>query len=173
MQEWWFNQPEDIEGDDLLRMMHFQEQLEKDTWQQGNMRQTAPAQRMSDFVNRRLSYDLPTSSYAPGLISSPLHFWLPDNITSRLQQAFKNFGKQAHGFLTNEAVMIATETRTSSPVRILRDREPSCTCVFKVYFLVEKVLDMQVESSVRASMENVVPKWQVLIYRDFNSKIVY
>ena len=114
--------PEDIEGDDLLRMMHFQEQLEKDTWQQGNMRQTAPAQRMSDFVNKRLSYDLPKSSYAPGLISSPLHFWLPDNITSRLQQAFKNFGKQAHGFLTNEAVMIATETRTSSPVRILRDR---------------------------------------------------
>jgi len=115
--------PEDIEGDDLLRMMHFQEQLEKDTWQQGNMRQTAPAQRMADFVNKRLSYDLPASSYAPGLISSPLHFWLPDNITTRLQQAFKNFGKQAHGFLTNEAVMIATETRTSSPVRILRDRE--------------------------------------------------
>ena len=115
--------PEDIEGDDLLRMMHFQEQLEKDTWQQGNMRQTAPAQRMADFVNKRLSYDLPASSYAPGLISSPLHFWLPDTITTRLQQAFKNFGKQAHGFLTNEAVMIATETRTSSPVRILRDRE--------------------------------------------------
>jgi len=115
--------PEDIEGDHLLRMMHFQEQLEKDTWQQGNMRQTAPAQRMSDFVNKRLSYDLPKSSYAPGLISSPLHFWLPNNITTRLQQAFKNFGKQAHGFLTNEAVMIATETRTSSPVRILRDRE--------------------------------------------------
>ena len=115
--------PEDIEGNDLLRMIHFQEQLEKDTWQQGNMRQTAPAQRMSDFVNKRLSYDLPKSSYAPGLISSPLHFWLPDNITTRLQQAFKNFGKQAHGFLTNEAVMIATETRTSSPVRILRDRE--------------------------------------------------
>ena len=115
--------PEDIEGDNLLRMMHFQEQLEKDTWQQGNMRQTAPAQRMADFVNKRLSYDLPASSYAPGLISSPLHFWLPDNITTRLQQAFKNFGKQAHGFLTNEAVMIATETRTSSPVRILRDRE--------------------------------------------------
>ena len=83
--------PEDIEGDDLLRMMHFQEQLEKDTWQQGNMRQTAPAQRMSDFVNKRLSYDLPKSSYAPGLISSPLHFWLPNNITTRLQQAFKNF----------------------------------------------------------------------------------
>ncbi len=91
--------------------------------QQGNRKQTAPAQRMADFVNNRLSYDLPKSSYAPGLISSPLHFWMPSFITKRLQEAFRTFGKQAHGFLTNEAVMIASETRTSSPVRILRDRE--------------------------------------------------
>ena len=82
---------EDIEGNDPLRVMHFQEQLERDCWQQGNMRQTAPAQRMADFVNKRLSYDLPRSSYAPGL--------------------------------TNEAVMIGVETRTSSPVRIVRDNE--------------------------------------------------
>ena len=115
--------PEDIEGDDLLRIMHYQEKLEHDTWLQGNRKQTAPAQRMADFVNNRLSYDLPKSSYAPGLISSPLHFWMPSFITQRLQEAFKTFGKQAHGFLTNEAVMIASETRTSSPVRILRDRE--------------------------------------------------
>lgn len=115
--------PEDIEGDELLRMMTFQERVERDTWQQGNMRQTAPAQRMADFVNNRLSYDLPSSSYSPGLISSPLHFWLPTFITSRLQEAFKVFGRQAHGFLTNEATMIASETRTSSPVRILRNRE--------------------------------------------------
>lgn len=115
--------PEDIEGDELLRMMTFQERVERDTWQQGNMRQTAPAQRMVDFVNNRLSYDLPSSSYSPGLISSPLHFWLPTLITSRLQEAFKVFGRQAHGFLTNEATMIASETRTSSPVRILRNRE--------------------------------------------------
>ena len=113
---------DDVEGaDDVLRMMHFQEQLERMCWQQGNMKQTAPAQRMADFVNKRLSYDLPKSSYAPGLISSPLHFWLPKMIANRLQEGFKVFGKQAHGFLTNEAVLIATETRTSSPVRILRD----------------------------------------------------
>jgi uncharacterized FAD-dependent dehydrogenase len=113
---------DDVEGaDDVLRMMHFQEQLERMCWQQGNMKQTAPAQRMADFVNKRLSYDLPKSSYAPGLISSPLHFWLPKMIANRLQEGFKAFGKQAHGFLTNEAVLIATETRTSSPVRILRD----------------------------------------------------
>jgi uncharacterized FAD-dependent dehydrogenase len=112
---------EDIEGDDPLRVMHFQEQLERDCWQQGNMRQTAPAQRMADFVNKRLSYDLPRSSYAPGLISSPLHFWMPQSISHRLQEGFKAFGRQCHGFLTNEALMIGVETRTSSPVRIVRD----------------------------------------------------
>ena len=128
--------PEDLDSDvtlsryidvskqcEALRMMAFQEQLERDCWQQGNRRQTAPAQRMADFVNGKLSFDLPKSSYAPGLVSSPLHFWMPKNIVSRLQQGFKTFGRQAHGFLTNEAVMIAVETRTSSPVRIVRDAE--------------------------------------------------
>ena len=113
--------PEDIEGADALRVLRYQEQIECDCWQQGNRRQTAPAQRMADFVNSRLSYDLPRSSYAPGLISSPLHFWLPSGVSRRLQQGFRNFGRQAHGFLTNEAVLIAAETRTSSPVRIVRD----------------------------------------------------
>ena len=105
---------------DTLSVMHFQEHLERMAWQQGNMRQTAPAQRMADFVNNRLSYDLPRSSYAPGLLSSPLHFWLPAAISHRLQEAFKTFGRQAHGFLTNDATLIAIETRTSSPLRILR-----------------------------------------------------
>lgn len=115
--------PEDVEGDSPLRMMLWQEQMERDCWQQGNMKQTAPAQRMADFVNNRLSYDLPKSSYAPGLISSPLHFWLPKTVSSRLQQGFRTFGRMSHGFLTNEAVMIAVETRTSAPVRILRSPE--------------------------------------------------
>lgn len=106
-----------------LQMMYFQEILEKQCWQQGNMKQTAPSQRMADFVNNHLSYDLPKSSYAPGLISSPLHFWMPSFVSKRLQEGFKTFGKNAHGFLTNEAILIATETRTSSPVRIVRDRE--------------------------------------------------
>ena len=106
-----------------LQMMYFQEILEKQCWQQGNMKQTAPSQRMADFVNNRLSYDLPKSSYAPGLVSSPLHFWMPSFVSKRLQEGFKTFGKNAHGFLTNEAILIATETRTSSPVRIVRDRE--------------------------------------------------
>ena len=106
-----------------LAMMEFQEHLERIAWIQGNRRQTAPAQRMADFVNRHLSYDLPTTSYAAGLISTPMHFWMPSFITSRLKQGFLNFGKSSHGFLTNEATMIGVETRTSSPVRILRNRE--------------------------------------------------
>ena len=114
---------EDIAGDDPLRVMHFQELLERDCWQQGNCKQTAPAQRMADFVNNRLSYNLPRSSYAPGLISSPLHFWMPQNISHRLQEGFKQFGRMSHGFLTNEALMIGVETRTSAPVRILRNTE--------------------------------------------------
>ncbi len=112
---------EDVEGDDPLKMMHWQERLEHDCWIQGNMRQTAPAQRMVDFVNGKLSYDLPRSSYSPGLISSPLHFWLPAQVADRLREGFKEFGRMSRGFLTNDAVMIAIETRTSAPVRIVRD----------------------------------------------------
>jgi oxidoreductase len=115
--------PEDVEGDDVLKMMHYQQTIEHDCWVNGNRKQTAPAQRMVDFVNRKLSYDLPRSSYSPGIISSPLHFWMPKHIVSRLQDGFQRFGRTSHGFLTNEAVLIATESRTSSPVRIIRDKE--------------------------------------------------
>ncbi|MBQ8602527.1 MAG: FAD-binding protein [Bacteroides sp.] len=106
-----------------LSMMHLQEALEATCWQQGNMRQTAPAQRMVDFTRKKLSYDLPASSYSPGLISSPLHFWMPKFISERLSKGFQQFGRSSHGFLTNEAVMIGMETRTSAPVRILRDND--------------------------------------------------
>ena len=109
--------------DSSLLMMEFQERLERLAWQQGGMRQTAPAQRMTDFVSGRLSYDLPSSSYSPGLVSSPLHFWLPAFIGRRLQKGFEQFGRQSRGFLTNEACIIGVETRTSAPVRILRDKD--------------------------------------------------
>lgn len=115
--------PDDVKGDDILKMMDYQERLERNCWLQANRRQTAPAQRMADFVNNRLSYDLPKSSYQPGLISSPLHFWLPENISTRLKTAFKIFGKHSHGFLTNDAILIGVETRTSSPLRIIRHNE--------------------------------------------------
>ena len=106
-----------------LSMMYFQEYLERLCWQQGNMKQTAPAQRMADFTKKKLSYDLPETSYAPGLVSSPLHFWMPSFIAERLSKGFQLFGKYSRGFLTNEATMIGVETRTSAPVRITRDKE--------------------------------------------------
>ena len=115
--------PEDVDGEGPLKMMRFQEELERVCWQQGNRKQTAPAQRMADFVNGKLSADLPESSYAPGLIASPLHFWMPEIIATRLRQGFRKFGAMSHGFLTNNATVIAVETRTSSPVRILRDKD--------------------------------------------------
>lgn len=106
-----------------LAMMRFQEKLEQICWQQGNMRQTAPSQRMVDFTRKKLSYDIPATSYSPGLVSSPLHFWMPSFLSERLSKGFQLFGKSSRGFLTNEAVMISVETRTSSPVRIVRDKD--------------------------------------------------
>jgi uncharacterized FAD-dependent dehydrogenase len=106
-----------------LALMKLQEQLEEYAWLNGGMSQTAPAQRMNDFVQKKNSPDLPVSSYTPGLLASPLHFWMPEFITSRLREGFRCFGRSSGGFLTNEAVMIGVETRTSSPIRILRDKE--------------------------------------------------
>lgn len=106
-----------------LRMMYAQEALERAAWIQGGRSQIAPAQRMADFVNNRLSANLPKSSYNAGLVASPLHFWLPKFISSRLQEGFKAFGRRSRGFLTDDAILIATESRTSAPVRILRQPE--------------------------------------------------
>ena len=82
-----------------LLPLHFQEELERQCWLQGGRRQTAPAQRMLDFTRKKLSYDLPESSYSPGLISSPLHFWMPEFISKRLSLGFQQFGRSSHGFL--------------------------------------------------------------------------
>ena len=106
-----------------LEVLALQEAIERQTWQNGGYSQVAPAQRMYDFVKGRLSSELPQSTYAPGLLASPLHFWMPKFISSRLQEAFVTFGNKAKGFLTNEAVLIAAETRTSAPVRIPRQKE--------------------------------------------------
>lgn len=114
------------ESSNPLRLMYFQEALERACWLQGGRSQMAPAQRMADFVNRRLSFDLPKSSYSPGLVSSPLHFWLPDFVSRRLRDGFNQFGRRSRGFLTNEAIIIGVETRTSSPVRIVRHPEALC-----------------------------------------------
>ena len=109
-----------------LAMLELQERLEYAAWLQAGRRQTAPAQRMAHFVNGKGSYDLPRSSYTPGLVSTPMHFWMPAFVARRLQQGFRNFGRMSHGFLTNEAVMMGVETRTSAPVRILRQPDTLC-----------------------------------------------
>jgi uncharacterized FAD-dependent dehydrogenase len=118
--------PEDLPDYDkygALKMMYFQSDVETKFSKAVNGTQQAPAQRMTDFVNSRPSKSLPESSYAPGLIPARMDQLLPPFIAKRLQRGFADFGRKARGFLTNEAVLIGDETRTSSPVRIPRDKE--------------------------------------------------
>ena len=114
--------PEDIAGDDPLRVMHFQEQIEQAFFADGvGHGYNAPAQRMADFVNARPSADLPATSYAPGIHPARIDKLLPAPIAGRLRKGFAEFGRRSRGFLTNDAVLIGCETRTSAPVRIPRD----------------------------------------------------
>jgi len=116
--------PEDYKQYGVLAGMKFQESVEKMAYtNNGGQGQVAPAQRLSDFVRGKLSADLPECSYLPGLISSPLHFWLPEHISSRLREGFKKFDRKMQGFLTNDAVVVGVETRSSAAVRIPRDPE--------------------------------------------------
>ncbi|MDR3194543.1 MAG: FAD-binding protein [Tannerella sp.] len=115
--------PEPVSSGSPLALMQFQEQLEEQCWVYGGKRQTAPAQRMADFMRREQSATLPDVSYTPGVLSSPLHEWIPEYIATRLRAGFQQFDKVSRGFLTNEAVMIGMDTRTSSPVRIPREQE--------------------------------------------------
>ncbi|MBO7457184.1 MAG: FAD-binding protein, partial [Paludibacteraceae bacterium] len=118
--------PEDISGDDPLRGLAFQEQLERLAFEQAYhipLSAIAPAQRMRDFVESKASKDLPKCSYLPGIVPSRLDQWLPTHIGKRLQQGFRDFDKKYPGFLTNDAVIVGVESRSSSPVRIIRDPE--------------------------------------------------
>lgn len=118
--------PEDLPDYDcfgVLKMMKFQEDIEHKFFEDAKHTQNAPAQRMVDFVNGRDSKDLPPTSYAPGIHVARIDKLLPKMVATRLQQGFRDFGRKARGFLTNEAVLIGDETRTSSPVRIPRDNE--------------------------------------------------
>jgi uncharacterized FAD-dependent dehydrogenase len=114
-------QPKKILEDDPLLMMHFQSAVEQKAYQLGGGQFVAPAQRMEDFTRGKLSASLPSCSYIPGIRSAPLDQVLPPFVGQRLQQAFLAFGKKMRGYLSNEAVVVATESRTSSPVRIPRD----------------------------------------------------
>ncbi len=124
--------PEDIAGDAPLRGLEYQEALESLAFEQAISIQhsvisiqhsAAPAQRMRDFVEGRASRDLPACSYLPGIVSSRLDQWLPEHIGKRLQQGFRDFDRKYPGFLTNEAVIVGVESRSSSAVRIIRDPE--------------------------------------------------
>lgn len=118
--------PEDIgqfADDGVLGGLHYQAELERLAYINGGHGVIAPAQGLADFVDGRLSYELPECSYVPGLVSSPLHFWLPDNIGMRLRKGFEDFDRHARGFVTNEALVVGVESRTSSPVRISRNTE--------------------------------------------------
>ena len=115
--------PEDIEGDDPLRGLEFQEELERLAFEHGGPQAQAPAQRLKDFVEGKASKDLPPCSYLPGMVPSRLDEWLPAHIGKRLQQGFRDFDKKYPGFLTNDAVIVGVESRSSSAVRIPRDPE--------------------------------------------------
>ena len=124
--------PEDIPGDDPLRGLEYQEALEKLAYQQAHLSpltshlsplSVAPAQRMKDFVEGKPSRDLPPCSYLPGIVPSRLDQWLPAHIGKRLQQGFRDFDRKHHGFLTNDAVIVGVESRSSSAIRIPRDPE--------------------------------------------------
>ena len=101
--------------------LEFQKQLENMAFYNSSSGLKAPAQRLNDFLSGKISCNLPETSYHPGLISSPLHFWLPELISVKLQKAFKEFDKQMKGFITDQALIAGVESRTSSPIKILRD----------------------------------------------------
>ncbi len=112
-----------IEHDDPLALMKFQRIIEAKSFMTGGGKFVAPAQRMVDFTENKISSSLPQCSYLPGINSTDLKNILPAFIFESLQFAFKSFGKKMKGYYTNEAVIVATESRTSSPVRIPRDGE--------------------------------------------------
>lgn len=121
--------PEDLPDYDSfgqLKMMNFQEDIEHTFHEAASQTQHAPAQRMTDFVAGKLSESLPDSSYAPGIFSSRVDKLLPKAVAYRLQQAFAEFGRKSHGFLSDEAIVVGDETRTSAPVQISRDPEKLC-----------------------------------------------
>ena len=114
-------------GCKALAGLYFRKYIEEETKKQGKG-QAAPAQRMTDFLANRETKNFPPSSYTPGIVSSRIDIWMPEQISGRLAQGFLDFGKNMKGFVNKDAVLIASETRTSTPVRILRDKE-SCESV--------------------------------------------
>lgn len=117
-----------------LSGMYFQQAVERKSFEYGGGKFVAPAQRMADFTQKKTSSSLPDCSYVPGITPAPLNEVLPPFVYSSLQQAFIEFGKKMRGYFTNEAVLVATESRTSSPVRIPRDNETTQHPQIKMLF---------------------------------------
>jgi uncharacterized protein len=103
--------------------LRYQQELEREAWVNAGRTQRAPAQRLADFVERKFSSSIQKNSYTPGVTSSPLHEWLPSSIGNRLRDGLRLFGAAMNGFLTNEAIVLGVESRTSSPVRLPRNPE--------------------------------------------------
>jgi uncharacterized FAD-dependent dehydrogenase len=116
---------EDVPGSDTdpLKMLRFQSDIEQFAYKMGGGSLVAPGQRMVDFVENRLSADLPVNSYLPGTKSAPLKEILPGWINERLRKALPAFGRKMKGYYTNEAILVGVESRTSSPVKVPRDKE--------------------------------------------------
>ena len=112
-----------IDVNSPLTFLHFQKSVEQKCFELGGGKLVAPAQRMIDFVQNKNSSSLPLCSYQPGIASIDLKKALPKFVADSLQGAFKQWGKRMKNYYTNEAVLVATESRTSSPVRIPRDKE--------------------------------------------------
>lgn len=115
--------PKEYQQFGALAAMEFQADVEKKAWEAGGKTQVAPAQRMVDFVDKKVSSSLLDTSYQPGLNSVEMREVLPDFISARLAVAFKAFGQKMKGYYTNDSQLIGLESRTSSPVRIPRDRD--------------------------------------------------
>ncbi len=103
--------------------MKYQEDLEKMAYKAAGQTQKAPAQRMIDYVQKKMSRNLPNTSYIPGLTNAPLHEFLPQNINEPLRKAFVDFDKKMRGYYSEEALIVGVESRTSSPIRIPRDKQ--------------------------------------------------
>lgn len=117
------NTVKDVQTEDCFKGLEYQKQIERAAFHAGGGNQTAPAQRITDFLNNKLSSTLPKASYKPGTVSAPLHEILPQYIVQKLQKGIIEFDKKMNGYLTEEAQILAPESRTSSPIRIVRDKD--------------------------------------------------
>ncbi|MBO6217980.1 MAG: FAD-binding protein, partial [Treponema sp.] len=128
-----FVQKAKADGCPALAGLYWRTELEEETFRQGKG-QFAPAQKLTDFLSHKDSTALPETSYKPGVVPSRLDKWLPEEIRSRLEKGFRDFDKNMHGFVCDDALLIATESRTSTPVRILRNKESlECDGIANLY----------------------------------------